>query len=79
MYASKRGNTLRDRANTESHMKMIDQLKGEIDAVYNATEKLIKLVDKDKLNWKPATGLEHPKARSFAMTCSLKTSPAETG
>lgn len=56
MYASKRGNTLRDRANTESHMKMIDQLKGEIDAVYNATEKLIKLVDKDKLNWKPATG-----------------------
>ena len=56
MYASNRGNTLRDGAKTESHMKMIDQLKGEIDAVYNATEKLIKLVDKDKLNWKPATG-----------------------
>lgn len=37
-------------------MKMIDMLKGEIDAVYTATEKLIKLVDKDKLNWKPATG-----------------------
>lgn len=49
-------NHSRDRAQTESHMKMIDQLKGEIDAVYNATEKLIKLVEKDKLNWKPATG-----------------------
>ncbi len=31
-------------------------LKAEIDSTYRATEALFKLVDKDKLNWKPATG-----------------------
>ncbi len=37
-------------------MKLIDILKQEIDATYAATEGLIKLVDKDKLNWKPTSG-----------------------
>jgi uncharacterized damage-inducible protein DinB len=31
-------------------------LETEIESTYGATEGLIKLVDKDKLSWKPATG-----------------------
>ncbi|MCC6574045.1 MAG: DinB family protein [Planctomycetes bacterium] len=35
---------------------LTELLKLEVDAVYRAAEGLFKLVDKDKLNWKPATG-----------------------
>lgn len=37
-------------------MNWTELLRSEIDAAYHATEGLMKLVDKDKLNWKPATG-----------------------
>ncbi|MGQ0613471.1 MAG: DinB family protein [Planctomycetaceae bacterium] len=37
-------------------MKWTDLLKGEAELAYQVAEALIKLVDKDKLNWKPATG-----------------------
>ncbi|MGE0432920.1 MAG: DinB family protein [Planctomycetota bacterium] len=34
-------------------MNLTDILKGEIDVQYRATESLMKLVDADKLDWKP--------------------------
>jgi len=37
-------------------MNWTELLKGEIESTYHATEGLLKLVDKDKLSWKPATG-----------------------
>ena len=37
-------------------MNWTDLLKSEIEATYGATEGLVRLVDKDKLTWKPATG-----------------------
>jgi uncharacterized damage-inducible protein DinB len=37
-------------------MKLIDLLKQEVEATYRAAEGLMKLVDKDKLNWSPSTG-----------------------
>ena len=35
---------------------LTDLLKQEVEGAYHATEGLFKLVDKDKLGWKPATG-----------------------
>lgn len=37
-------------------MNWTELLKGEVEAVYGATEGLVNLVDADKLSWKPATG-----------------------
>ena len=37
-------------------MNWTDLLKSEIESSYHATEGLLKLVDADKLGWKPATG-----------------------
>ena len=37
-------------------MNWTETLKSEVEATYHATNGLLKLVDKDKLNWKPATG-----------------------
>jgi uncharacterized damage-inducible protein DinB len=37
-------------------MNWTQLLKGDLEMAYHATEGLIKLVDKDKLDWKPATG-----------------------
>jgi DinB family protein len=37
-------------------MNWTETLRAEIDSTYRATEGLVKLVDKDKLGWKPATG-----------------------
>ncbi len=37
-------------------MKWTEILKSEAEQAYKVTEGLLKLVDKDKLNWKPATG-----------------------
>lgn len=37
-------------------MNWTDLLKSEIETTYHAAEGLMKLVDKDKLSWKPATG-----------------------
>jgi len=36
-------------------MTLTDILKQEAEGMYAATEKLFRLVEKDKLNWKPAT------------------------
>jgi uncharacterized damage-inducible protein DinB len=37
-------------------MKWTELIKGEIQGTYGAAEKLLALVDEDKLNWKPPTG-----------------------
>ena len=37
-------------------MNLTDMLKAEAESAYRATEGLIKLVDADKLDWKPGTG-----------------------
>lgn len=37
-------------------MKLTELLKAEAEAMYATTEKLFKLVDNNKLGWKPATG-----------------------
>ena len=37
-------------------MRLIDLLEQEIQSVYHATEGLVRLVDEDQLDWKPATG-----------------------
>ena len=37
-------------------MNWTDLLKSDLEAAYHATEGLVKLVEKDKLSWKPATG-----------------------
>jgi len=37
-------------------MNWTELLKSEIESAFRATEGLVALVDKDKLNWKPATG-----------------------
>jgi hypothetical protein len=40
----------------EKTMTLTDLLKQEAGAMYAATENLIKMVDADKLDWKPSTG-----------------------
>ena len=37
-------------------MNWTQLLEGEVESAYRATEGLLRLVDKDKLSWKPATG-----------------------
>ena len=37
-------------------MNWTELLKSEIDAVYHATEDLMKMVEPDRLSWKPETG-----------------------
>jgi len=37
-------------------ISLTDLLKQEVEGMYHATEGLLKQVDNDKLNWKPATG-----------------------
>lgn len=51
-------------------MGLVDNLKHDAEATYRATECLMKLVDNDKLDWKPGTGNNWMTTGQLLMHCT---------